>query len=101
MFRFLLNFYVRKLSNLIERYSNGKEIGFWSLSKGYDKYFNLIVQLLEDENLNFNSCRVNFKDKNTPKLLTLSSIIFLNYCIYLLFCNKRFRLRFVLTQLRH
>ena len=79
MFRFLLNFYVRKLSNLIERYSNGKEIGFWSLSKGYDKYFNLIVQLLEDENLNFNSCRVNFKDKNTPKLLTLSSIIFLNY----------------------
>lgn len=70
---------MRKLSNLIERYSNGKEIGFWSLSKGYDKYFNLIVQLLEDENLNFNSCRVNFKDKNTPKLLTLSSIIFLNY----------------------
>ncbi len=68
-----------KSSNLIERYSNGKEIGFWSLSKGYDKYFNLIVQLLEDENLNFNSCRVNFKDKNTPKLLTLSSIIFLNY----------------------
>lgn len=68
-----------KSSNLIERYSNGKEIGFWSLSKEYDKYFNLIVQLLEDENLNFNSCRVNFKDKNTPKLLTLSSIIFLNY----------------------
>lgn len=68
-----------KSSNLIERYSNGKEIGFWSLSKGYDKYFNLIVKLLEEENLNFNSCRVNFKDKNTPKLLTLSSIIFLNY----------------------
>jgi hypothetical protein len=68
-----------KSSNLIERYSNGKEIGFWSLSKGYDKYFNLIVKLLEEENLNFNSCSVNFKDKNTPKLLTLSSIIFLNY----------------------
>lgn len=68
-----------KSSNLIERYSNGKEIGFWSLSKGYEKYFNLIVQLLEDENLNFNSCRMNFKDKNIPKLLTLSSIIFLNY----------------------
>lgn len=68
-----------KSSNLIERYSNGKEIGFWSLSKGYEKYFNLVVQLLEDENLNFNSCRMNFKDKNTPKLLTLSSIIFLNY----------------------
>lgn len=68
-----------KSSNLIERYINGKEIGFWSLSKGYEKYFNLIVQLLEDENLNFNSCRMNFKDKNTPKLLTISSIIFLNY----------------------
>jgi hypothetical protein len=68
-----------KSNNLIKKYSEGKEIGFWSLSKGYDKYFNLIVKLLEEENLNFNSCRVNFKDKNTPKLLTLSSIIFLNY----------------------
>lgn len=65
--------------DLIEQYSNGKEIGFWSLVKGYDKYFNLIIKLLEDENLNFNSCKVNLQDKNVPKLLTLSSIIFLNY----------------------
>lgn len=65
--------------DLIRKYSNGKDIGFWNLAKGYDKYFNLIIKLIEDESLNFNSCKVNLKEKSVPKLLTLSSIIFLNY----------------------
>ncbi len=65
--------------DLLEKYSNGSDIGFWSLCNGYDKYFNLIVKLIENKNLNFNSCRLNFQEKNINKLLTLSSIIFLNY----------------------
>ncbi len=65
--------------NQLQRYSDGAEIGFWTLAGGYDKYFNLIVKLIEDENLNFQSCKYNIKDNTIPKLLTLSSIIFLHH----------------------
>lgn len=59
--------------------SDGAEIGFWTLSGSYDKYFNLIAKLVEDSNLSFNSCHINYKDISLPKIMTLSSIIFLNY----------------------
>ena len=65
--------------NQFEEYSAGENISFWSLAGTYDKYFNLIAELLENNTINFNSCKVNMKDVSVPKLLTLSSIIFLNY----------------------
>lgn len=65
--------------NQFERYSNEEDIAFWQLTGSYDKYFNLVVHLIEDETINFNSCRINYQSKKVPKLLTLSSIIFLNY----------------------
>jgi hypothetical protein len=65
--------------NQFEEYSAGENISFWSLAGSYDKYFNLIAELLENNTINFNSCKLNMKDVAIPKLLTLSSIIFLNY----------------------
>lgn len=69
----------KHIEGQFERYSKGEDIAFWNLADTYDKYFNLIVKLLEDETINFNSCRINYQPKEVPKLLTLSSIIFLNY----------------------
>ncbi|OHD96721.1 MAG: hypothetical protein A3E21_09425 [Sulfurimonas sp. RIFCSPHIGHO2_12_FULL_36_9] len=60
-------------------YSDGSEIGFWTLAGTYEKYFNLVAKLIEDPNLNFISCHMNYKDSSVPKLITLSSMIFLNY----------------------
>lgn len=62
-----------------ERYSNGEGITFWQLAGSYDKYFNLIVKLLEDDTINFNSCMIYHQSPKVPKLLTLSSIIFLHH----------------------
>lgn len=65
--------------NLTKYYNNSSSTGFWNLTKDYNKYFNLIQKLIEDESLNFNSCNLNYKEKNIPKLITFSSIIFLYY----------------------
>lgn len=65
--------------NQFQQYSNGDDIAFWQLARSYNKYFNLIVHLIEDETINFNSCRINYQSKEVLKLLTLSSIVFLNY----------------------
>ncbi len=78
-FRKIISNQTTSSNNLLEKYSKENEIGFWTLSNGYDKYFGLIAKLLEDEKINFNSCRFNYKDEKVPKLLTLSSMIFLNY----------------------
>lgn len=65
--------------NLFERYSNGKEIGFYPLSKSnYRNYFTLLPYLLEHNEFNFNAGKINYKLPEIKKILTLSSIIFLN-----------------------
>jgi len=69
---------------LFQRYSNGIEIGLFSLShRSYKNYFELVPFLLESNNINFISGRINFQDKSVNKILTLSSIIFLNQIGYL------------------
>lgn len=65
--------------DIFEKFSNNEDISFWSMTGTYDKYFELISELLNNEKINFKSCQINFKDKSVPKLLTLSSIVFLNY----------------------
>lgn len=65
--------------DLFVRYSNGKEIGFYPLSKSnYSNYFTLIPYLLEHNEFNFNAGQINYKLPEVKKILTLSSIIFLN-----------------------
>ncbi len=64
----------------IERYSSGDIISFYTLSnKNYDAYFKMIPSLYEDTSINFDAGHLNPTQPNTKKLLTLSSIIFIDH----------------------
>lgn len=66
--------------DMFQRYSDGYKIGLYQLSgKEYEKYFHLIHRLVEDVNINFNGGNINYKDNTVNKILTISSIIFLNH----------------------
>lgn len=66
--------------NTLERYSEGEIISFYNLThKNYESYFGLIPTLLESSSINFHSCHNNFVPTETKKILTLSSIIFLDH----------------------
>lgn len=65
--------------NNLKNHSDGTNISFWNLAGNYDKYLSLIAVLLERPELSFNSCNINYHTKEVKKLLTLSSILFLNY----------------------
>jgi len=70
--------------DLFQRYSDGAEIGLFSLAhKSYKNYFELIPFILENDELNFNAGKPNYLNKDTKKILTFSSIIFLNHIGYL------------------
>lgn len=65
--------------DLFVRYSKGKEIGFYPLSQSkYSNYFTLIPYLLDHKEFNFRAGEINYKLPKIKKILTLSSIIFLN-----------------------
>ena len=68
-----------KTKELFQRYSDNIPVGLYALAKDdYKNYFTLIPYLLNNQNMNFNSLHVNYLPKETKKILTLSSIIFLN-----------------------
>ena len=63
---------------LFEKYSNGDYVGLYTLSKkDYKDYFTLIPYLLNHKKYILNSLKPNFL-KEKKKILTVSSIIFLN-----------------------
>ncbi len=65
--------------DLFERYSDGKEIGFYPLSQStYRNYFTLLPYILEHKEFNFNAGEINYKLPEIKKILTFSSIVFLN-----------------------
>ena len=65
--------------DLFERYSDGKEIGFYPLSQSnYRNYFTLLPYLLEHKEFNFNAGEINYKLPEIKKILTFSSIVCLN-----------------------
>ncbi|MGB5793445.1 hypothetical protein, partial [Poseidonibacter sp.] len=67
-----------------EDFNNGNIVTFYNLAeKDYKKYFTLIPKLLNDENYNLDSGQYNYLSKETPKILTFSSIILLNELNYL------------------
>lgn len=64
----------------IESYSNGEIISFYNLSNHlYDTYFTLIPALYDDDSINFDAGNVNPTPDDIKKLLTLSSIIFIDH----------------------
>lgn len=64
--------------NLFQRYSDNTFQGLYTLAnRNYKNYFTLIPYLLNNKNMNFNSLHVNYLPKETKKILTLSSIVFL------------------------
>lgn len=70
--------------DLFQRYSNGAEIGLFGLAQHqYHNYFSLIPFLLEHQEINFNAGKINYKPDGINKILTLSSIVFLNHIGYL------------------
>lgn len=73
----------------LENYSNGAKIGFFNLAGEYEKYFNLVIYLLENNEITFHPCQCNYKDVTVKKLLTLSSIIYLQYYKKLAMVLKR------------
>ncbi|WP_323659401.1 hypothetical protein [Aliarcobacter butzleri] len=65
--------------DLFQRYSDEIHIGLYALaSKTYKNYFTLIPYLLNSKTINFNSLHINYLPKERKKILTLSSIVFLN-----------------------
>lgn len=71
--------HTNQTKNLFQRYSDNTFQGLYALAKhDYKNYFTLIPYLLNNQNMNFNSLHVNYLPKETKKILTLSSIIFLN-----------------------
>ena len=70
---------IKYKENNLKNHSDGANISFWNLAGNYDKYLSLIAVLLERSELSFNSCNINYHTKKVKKLLTLSSILFLNY----------------------
>jgi hypothetical protein len=68
--------------NLLKNYSNGDNIPFFKLArKEYRRYFALIPELLEDKEIIFDAG--NPYAQNNPKILTLSSLVFLDYLGFL------------------
>ncbi len=66
--------------DMFQRYSDGYKIGLYQLAgKEYEQYFHLIHRLAEDVSINFVGGSINYKDKSINKILTISSIIFLNH----------------------
>ncbi len=66
-----------------EQYTNEKDVGLYSLAKHeYRNYFTLIPYLLNHEKYCINSMKPNIIPKK-KKILTLSSIVFLNHIGYL------------------
>lgn len=62
-----------------EDYSNGKNISFTSLANGeYKNYFKVINILLNTDKYNFHSGNNNIQPCEVNKILTFSSIVFLN-----------------------
>lgn len=83
LFKFIEN-QTNNTKDLFQRYSDGKEIGLFPLSQSnYKNYFELIPFLLKSNIHNFNSGKINYKDKSINTILTFSSIIFLNHIGYL------------------
>lgn len=78
----LFNFMDNQSNNtkdLFQRYNDNKFQGLYTLAnKDYKNYFTLIPYLLNNHNTNFNSLHINFLPNEQKKILTLSSIIFLN-----------------------
>lgn len=67
------------VKDLFQRYSDEIHIGLYALAyKDYKNYFTLIPYLLNSKTINFNSLHVNYLPNEKKKILTLSSIIFLN-----------------------
>jgi len=80
----ILNEQGEHTKNLFERYSDGAEIGLFGLAQHqYRNYFSLIPFLLAHKDINFNAGKINYKPDGTNKILTLSSIVFLNHIGYL------------------
>jgi hypothetical protein len=66
--------------NLFQSYSEGNtNIGLFELAhKSYKNYFTLIPYLLNSKNIKFNSLKINYLSEDKKKILTFSSIIFLD-----------------------
>ena len=70
----------KKDKELLEAYSNGENISFHNLAHGsYRHYFGLIDILLNSESIAFYAGKNHPQPFEVNKILTLSSIIFLNY----------------------
>lgn len=83
LFEFL-NEHGEHTKDLFQRYSDGAEIGLFGLAQHqYRNYFSLIPFLLAHKDINFNAGKINYKPDETNKILTLSSIVFLNHIGYL------------------
>lgn len=83
LFKFIKN-QTDNTKDLFQRYSDGKKIGLFPLSKSsYKNYFELIPFLLESNKYNFNAGKIHYKEESINIILTLSSMIFLNYVGYL------------------
>lgn len=66
--------------NILDNYSDGEIVSFYQLARqDYQSYFGLIPALLESPEVNFNAGYNNFMPTETKKILTLSSIIFLDH----------------------
>jgi len=64
----------------IKAYSDGENVPFYRLSNhSYENYFNLIPQLLESNDINFNAGFNNPQPKSVNKILTFSSILLLEH----------------------
>ncbi|QOY53721.1 hypothetical protein HUE87_07355 [Candidatus Sulfurimonas marisnigri] len=64
--------------DLFQRYSDEIHIGLYALAHDYKNYFTLIPYILNNKTINLNSLHINYLPKERKKILTLSSIIFLN-----------------------
>lgn len=65
--------------DILLRYSEGSNISFYQMTGRYESYFELIPMLYESDTINFNTGNSNITLEDTKKILTLSSIIFIDY----------------------
>jgi len=69
---------VEQTRSLFNGYSDGISYGLNNLAqRDYKNYFTLIPYLLNNKDINFNSLHISYLPKDKKKILTLSSIIFL------------------------
>lgn len=69
---------VGQTRSLFNGYSDGRNYGLNNLAqRDYKNYFTLIPYLLNNKDINFNSLHISYLPKDKKKILTLSSIIFL------------------------